>query len=127
MKNEDNPFTVYNDYTWQVTRKIKFEVIAQVNIQDATSHWVYFTMQAAPTTATDKSPTITINIGRIGASSVSPSGSATLLPLQNTILCTGYTELEAGMYFSIVGNCVDNKHCGNVNGMSIAFREIFST
>lgn len=127
MKNEDNPFQIYNDYTWQVTRKIKFEVIAQVNIQDATSHWVYFTMQAAPTTATDKSPTITINIGRIGASSVSPSGSSTLLPLQNTILCTGYTELEAGMYFSIVGNCVDNKHCGNVNGMSIAFREIFST
>lgn len=124
MLNEDIPLRVHNNYTWQATRKIKLELIAQVNTQDPTSDWVYFTAQSAMTTATDKSPRQIITIGRISATK--DSGDIRI-PLQNTTLCTGYFELNEGEYLSLCGNCREGKNCGNVNGMSIAFREIFST
>ena len=124
MLNEDIPLRVHNNYTWQATRKIKIEMIAQLNTQDPTADWVYFTAQSAMTTDTDKSPRQTITIGRISATK--DSGDIRI-PLQNTTLCTGYFELNEGEYLSLCGNCREGKHCGNVTGMSIAFREIFST
>lgn len=124
MLNEDIPLRVHNSYTWQAKRKIKLEIIAQVNTQDPTSDWVYFTAQSATTTATDKSPRQTITIGRISATK--DSGDIRI-PLQNTTLCTGYFELNEGEYLSLCGNCRNGKNCGNVTGMSITFREIFST
>lgn len=124
MLNEDIPLRVHNSYTWQATRKIKLEVIAQINTQDSTSDWVYFTAQSGMTTATDKSPRQIITIGRISATK--DSGDIRI-PLQNTTLCTGYFELNEGEYLSLCGNCREGKHCGNVNGMSVTFREIFST
>ena len=124
MLNEDIPLRVHNSYTWQAKRKIKLEMIAQVNTQDSTSDWVYFTAQSATTTATDKSPRQIITIGRISATK--DSGDIRI-PLQNTTLCTGYFELNEGEYLSLCGNCRQGKNCGNVTGMSIAFREIFST
>ena len=124
MLNEDIPLRVHNSYTWQAKRKIKLEIIAQVNIQDASSDWVYFTAQFGTTTATDKSPRQIIPIGRISATKDSGDNR---IPLQNTILCTGYFELNEGEYLSLCGNCRNGKNCGNVTGMSITFREIFST
>ena len=124
MINDDIPLRVHNSYTWQAKRKIKLEVIAQVNIQDASSDWVYFTAQFGTTTATDKSPRQIITIGRISATKDSGDNR---IPLQNTILCTGYFELNEGEYLSLCGNCRNGKNCGNVTGMSITFREIFST
>ena len=124
MLNEDIPLRVHNSYTWQAKRKIKLEIIAQVNIQDASSDWVYFTAQFGTTTATDKSPRQIITIGRISATKDSGDNR---IPLQNTILCTGYFELNEGEYLSLCGNCRNGKNCGNVTGMSITFREIFST
>ena len=124
MLNEDIPLRVHNSYTWQAKRKIKLEIIAQVNTQDPTSDWVYFTAQSATTTSTDKSPRQIITIGRISATK--DSGDIRI-PLQNTTLCTGYFELNEGEYLSLCGNCRQGKNCGNVTGMSITFREIFST
>ena len=124
MLNEDIPLRVHNSYTWQAKRKIKLELIAQVNTQDPTSDWVYFTAQFGTTTATDKSPRQIITIGRISATK--DSGDIRI-PLQNTTLCTGYFELNEGEYLSLCGNCRNGKNCGNVTGMSITFREIFST
>lgn len=124
MINDDIPLRVHNNYTWQAKRKIKLEVIAQINVQDASSDWVYFTAQSGMTTATDKSPRQTVNIGRISATKDSGDNR---IPLQNTTLCTGYFELNEGEYLSICGNCREGKNCGNLQGMSITFREIFST
>lgn len=124
MINDDIPLKVHNSYTWQAKRKIKLEVIAQINCQDPTTDWLYFTAQSGMTTATDKSPRQIITIGRISATK--DSGDIRI-PLQNTTLCTGYFELNEGEYLSICGNCREGKDCGNITGMSIAFREIFST
>ena len=124
MINDDIPLRVHNSYTWQAKRKIKLELIAQINTQDASADWVYFTAQSGMTSATDTSPRQTITVGRISATRDSGDNR---IPLQNTTLCTGYFELNEGEYLSLCGNCRNGRHCGNVTGMSIAFREIFST
>lgn len=124
MITDDIPLKVHNSYTWQAKRKIKIEMIAQINCQDPTADWLYFTAQSGMTTSTDTSPRQTITIGRISATK--DSGDIRI-PLQNTTLCTGYFELNEGEYLSLCGNCRNGKNCGNITGMSIAFREIFST
>lgn len=122
MLKEDNPFKLVEPYLWQVTRDMKMEVIIQVNVQDASSAWVYFDVHFGPDRATDTNQRDRVTVGRIAATADS---GTTRIPLQNTILCTGYFKILAGEYFSLNSRCSANQNCGNVRVMSACFREIW--
>lgn len=122
MTPEDVPFKQIYPYLWQVTRDIRFAVIIQVMIQDATSPWIYYDLHYGPDRATDTNPRTTTPLGQIGPTM--DSGDKRI-NYKNSIECIGYVGLKANEYFSLDPKCTDGKHCGNQTVMSAWFREIW--
>ena len=122
MTPEDVPFKQIYPYLWQVTRDIRFAVIIQVMIQDATSPWIYYDLHYGPDRATDTKPRTTTPLGQIGPTM--DSGDKRI-SYKNSIECIGYVGLKANEYFSLNSKCTGGKHCGNQTVMSAWFREIW--
>lgn len=122
MTPEDIPFKQIYPYLWQVTRDIRFAVIIQVMIQDATSPWIYYDLHYGPDRSTDTKPRTTTPLGQIGPTM--DSGDKRI-NYKNSIECIGYVGLKANEYFSLDPKCTDGKHCGNQTVMSAWFREIW--
>lgn len=120
---EDNPFEQVAPYLWRVNRETKFSWRINVNVQDATTDYLYFKMYFKDAQDTDVNPQAQIQSGRI--TSETNNGTGINLRMQNTVFLQGYHKAPAGTYFSLVTECRAGRNCGNIKIENAEFVEIF--